>query len=363
MIDRKHYVPILKGKQGEYHALRELGADAKKRLTPLIEVPPIPWDYEKDEATKSLDAHLAGVPAKMQECWGADRHFFLDVALCSDGGSTSDGLHPAAYLLGNCRALNLQAVPVIGLGRPQAYVDAVAEAAEQDDRGVCIRIGGDDLEDTDDLGGGLAQLMGDLSVSANEVNLIVDLGAIPPSSPNLRLLVRQLMQDLPMAEDWLSVVLAATAFPASPSDMVDVDTTGEVPRTEWSVWNWLAARRASIPRMPTFGDYAIAHPELTEIDPRLMKMTASIRYTTEEDWVIVRGGSIKRLGWEQTRTLCQRLLRLPQYSGQSFSWGDGYIAACAQGADGPGNATTWRKVGTNHHLTFVTNQIANLAGL
>jgi hypothetical protein len=27
---------------------------------------------------------------------------------------------------------------------------------------------------------------------------------------------------------------------------------------------------------------------------------------------------------------------------------------------GPGNATTWRKVGTNHHLTLVTRELANL---
>jgi hypothetical protein len=363
MIDLKHYVPILKGKQGEYHALRELVANVKKCLTPLIEVPAIPWDYDEEQPDKSLDAHLVGVPAKMQECWGTGDPFFLDVSLCSDGASTADGLHPAAHLLGKCRELSLRAVPVIGLGQPQDYVSAVANAVEQDDRGVCIRLGSDDLEDTDDLNGGLTQLMDDLDVSPSEADLIVDLGAIPPSSPNLRLLVRQLMQDLPMASDWRSLVLAATAFPANPSDLIDVDTTGEVPRTEWSVWNWLLARRASIPRMPTFGDYAIAHTELTEVDPRLMQMAASIRYTTNEDWVIVRGRSIKKLGWDQTRTLCQRLHCLPQYCGPTFSWGDGYIEARAQGNVGPGNAATWKKVGTNHHLTFVTNQIANLAGL
>ena len=54
MFDHRHYVPILKGKMGEYTALAELRDEQKDSLTPLIEVPPVPWDYAEDAESRSV---------------------------------------------------------------------------------------------------------------------------------------------------------------------------------------------------------------------------------------------------------------------------------------------------------------------
>jgi hypothetical protein len=107
-----------------------------------------------------------------------------------------------------------------------------------------------------------------------------------------------------------------------------------------------------------FGDYAIAHPVPTELDPRTMRMSASIRFTTDEDWLIVKGKNVRQYGFDQYFELCRTLVGLPEYLGENFSWGDRFIARCARGSAGPGNATTCRKVGTNHHLTLVARQLA-----
>ena len=42
-----------------------------------------------------------------------------------------------------------------------------------------------------------------------------------------------------------------------------------------------------------FGDYAIAHPIPTELDPRTMRMSASIRYTTSDEWLILKGRNVR----------------------------------------------------------------------
>ena len=39
MFDTNHYVPILRWKAGERVALREVRAEDRKRITPLIEIP------------------------------------------------------------------------------------------------------------------------------------------------------------------------------------------------------------------------------------------------------------------------------------------------------------------------------------
>ena len=50
----KHYVPNLKGRQGEYGALETLSLAIKRRLTPLIEIPPIPLNF-KEGRTRQID--------------------------------------------------------------------------------------------------------------------------------------------------------------------------------------------------------------------------------------------------------------------------------------------------------------------
>ncbi|MFB5761329.1 beta family protein [Paenibacillus medicaginis] len=51
-FNRRHYVPIVKWKQGEQRALETLAATSKERLTPLIEIAPIDWDFENEVQRK-----------------------------------------------------------------------------------------------------------------------------------------------------------------------------------------------------------------------------------------------------------------------------------------------------------------------
>ena len=137
------------------------------------------------------------------------------------------------------------------------------------------------------------------------------------------------------------------------------DATSATPRVEWRVWSSLPAASGSIPRLPTFSDYAIDNPEYPDLDFRVIKMTANVRYTTDQDWLIVKGHVIQKGARSQYPGLAAGLSAIAQYCGPEYSWGDGYVNDCANGEDGPGSATTWRQVGTNHHLTFVVNQIAS----
>jgi Beta protein len=50
------------------------------------------------------------------------------------------------------------------------------------------------------------------------------------------------------------------------------------------------------------------------------------------------------------------------FAGETFSLGDKYISDTARDKDGPGNATTWRKVNTIHHLTRVVTDLGPQRG-
>lgn len=363
MFDEKHYVPILTGKAGEYRALQQLDPVVRANLTPLIEVPPIPWDHENDAASCTIDQHLAKTPDNMRKHWSGPERIFLDMWTVAEAGPMTNGDHPLTSVLDRARSVDLNVVPVTGLERDAGYQAAVTGAVATDERGVCIRILGDELSAAANIKDDLDSLLANLAVTPKEVDLLIDFGAMHSAyEPTYRLAIRSSLPALPHLQDWRTLTVAGSAFPDNMGGFPR-DATSSTPRTEWRVWASLLSMKDAIGRMPTFGDYAIDSPAYPDLDFRVIKMTASIRYTHENDWILVKGHVNTKGGASQFPHLASILVGLPQYCGAEFSSSDAYINACATGSDGPGSATTWRQVGTDHHMTFVVKQIANYPGL
>lgn len=90
-------------------------------------------------------------------------------------------------------------------------------------------------------------------------------------------------------------------------------------RAEWAVWK--ALRQRSLARRPTFADYAIAHPEPSaEMDPRLMRISAQLRYTAGDEWLVFKERNIRDFGNEQFIRICERLATREEFRGSDFSW-------------------------------------------
>lgn len=359
MFNHQHYVPILKGRDGEYGALQTLSPDVKKRLTPLLEVPPIAWDFGEDRPAKTVDEHLAKVSTKIERAWGLERPLFVDLLWIPEVERMADGSHPAAYVFQAAQARGLKLVPVTGLARDQAYQLAVRDHAAQE-RSCCIRLQMEDFVDPQDVSGQLETLLSVVGLAPTQVDLVMDLRALTSTHvATLLITVPSLLASLPRLEDWRSLTLAATAFPENLMGLPPSDVS-VIRRIEWALWKSVVARSKMAGRLPTFGDYAIAHPAPSEVDPRIMRASASIRYTMDEDWLVVKARSLRDHGFNQFHEVCRTLVACSEYSGKDFSWGDRYIDECARNQTGPGNLTSWRKVGTSHHLTFVTAQLASL---
>lgn len=360
MFDEGHYVPVLKGLAGEYKALREADGRVRASVTPLIEIPAVGWDFDTDAPAKTPAAHVAAVAKNIKDSWGADRRAFIDAGLLN-AEDLADGHHPLQAALDAARSLGLLMVPVTGTGRGAAYDAAVAHAAFEDRRGICLRLSGRDFEDPDDLPEVIAGVHTPLGLGPADVDLVLDLGPTASAGGLAAATVRLLLASVPQLDAWRSLTLVASSFPIDLSE-VGGDTTGEVPRDEWTLWRGLYARQGQLLRMPTYGDYAVAHPVTRRIDPRVIDRSAQIRYTAEDKFLLVKGRSIKNNGSEQQHDIAARLVARPEFRGAAYSWGDAYIAACAKREVTVGNASTWRSVGTSQHMAFVTVQVATLAG-
>jgi hypothetical protein len=354
------YVPVLKGKEGEYGALEALPTGVRARLMPLIEIPDVPYDYTNEGSTKSLDDHLSGTARRLKKCCQGGP-LYLDLPWFEGEERLSDGTVALESVLADCARQGVRAVPVVSRKKSADYLAAAGRYMTKTDTGACLRLLVPDFAEDVDVEAEVHRLLGGLGAAdTSSIDLVLDLEDLGLDTARASLVARSVFSMIPAKDEWRRIVLVAASFPEDLSD-VDAATVTTLPRREWDLWRTLQKRPGLLPRRDLiFGDYGIAHPITKELDPRTMRMSASIRYTTPKNWLVLKGRNVRKYGFDQYFELCKELVRRPEYQGRDFSSGDKYISDCAEGMTGPGNATTWRKVGTNHHITLVADQIANL---
>lgn len=366
-FEHEHYVPILKGKQGELDAIRETSRKVRERFTPLIEIPPIPPKYidgqDEPVPAKNIAEHVNDVANSFVKALGADDPVLVDGFYIEEEQTLEGDIEPIERFFELLRG-RAKCIPVTGLDRVQEYGAAIKNILSTDDRGCCLRLVEEDLEGMSDLEPQIKSLLKFLDIDAPKVHLLLDFGPAVPSRSALPYQINA----LPRLKDWRTLTISSSSFPAN-LENVARNSLEELERKEWSVWTSLRAKRKTLGRIPTFGDYAINHPELIEIDPRLMRMSPNIRYTAELNFVIAKGEayprkkeSTKKAGLapsDQYPKLAQRIIDHPSWRGRKFSWGDAFIEECSQ-KKRVGSATNWRAVGTCHHIASVVQQIASL---
>lgn len=358
MFNHTHYVPIIKWKLGEYQALARLESSVKDRVTPLIELPAVGYDFENSRVAKSLDDHLKDFGRRLKAKW-ASRTCFVDTKNIAASEQMADGSHPLERVTQLARTEGCVAIPVAALSSDSEYRRAAAAAIIADGNGTAIRL---QLEDFDrpNLADDIVQCLNELNVGISDTDLIVDLcdQHFLPVTVFVQTL-RASLQRLPMLNRWRTFTVAGSSYPKT---LADIGAISMAPRREWALYRELVRQIGHECRIPTFGDYVVAHPDPVELDMRLIKPFAKLRYTTTEDWYIAKGRAVRTFGFDQYRVMCDAVIRQSFFDGAAFSDGDQYIAKCAAGAETTGNLTTWVWVSSNRHITRVVADLSTFHG-
>jgi hypothetical protein len=360
-ISHTDYVPIIKWRQGEYQALWRLTDATKDRTVPLIEITPPDFDFETWTPSKTIDEHLAPFATRLHKKWGA-RLALLDCGLLDPAATMHGGKHPMLYLCEQAFAQNAVIVPVVKLTSDGAYRAAVATAQAMMQTGVALRCSLEEAMDTATFDAGIGVLLHQLDVALEDCDIVLDLEA-PTWEPQSVLvgIVSAALKGSSAMAGARSITVAGTSFPASMADV-----TGPLqfwPRREWSFYQAVLASLGENDRIPGFGDYAIAGHGFAQGDMRLLKPAATIRYTCDDGWIIAKGSNVRDNGFGQYRHCSGNVTSSPRYLGATYSPGSSYIDACRSGTASTGNLSTWRWVGSNHHITKVVNDLATLFGL
>lgn len=337
-------------------ALRFLAPAGKRQMTPLIELPTTLLEMKRRKGLINRDLFME-TAKQIAGNWG-QFPFFVDFFLIEALFKTPKGKHPLWLLSESARTLRLSLIPVTGVSRSVNYQEAVTQVVTTDRRGVCIRLSEIDLRNPM-LEKGLRRLISQFKLQPKQVDILIDFGIIGVEGMKLS----EICYRMPLLSSWRTFTVACGSFPKDLSDF-EKNLQHELPRRDWLYWFDQMKNGPVLPRRPSFGDYTIQHPIYSEpIEGG--NPSASIRYTADNYWVIMRGEGLRNEGgpgfaqyWANASLLSGR----KEFSGPSFSNGDEYIYNIGRQTKLTGTPRTWLRAGINHHITFVMWQIANAFG-
>lgn len=348
-MNNKLYTPMLRAKQGELQALKNLKPDTREVVLPLLHL--MAPDQSRDGSQPpTTDEHIKKVIKNISSSWGNSHSFFLDM---KPGRLTSEqevlGFQSAA-------TLRLQALPVIWLRSPGQTLNSFREAYGHADL-VCLRMDSEHVSDsTSKLQA--ESFLNDINIDTADVVLMIDLGDVSLVPVNLwSMVVDTFLKGWDLAPSFKRILLTAGGFPHP--NQVPGKGVHEFDRKDWSIWEETSKRNPTLSIM--FGDYAISHAGL---EPgKSFTGAPNIRYTSVENYIIHKGTKVSDPPLHmdgQYRSLSREVYSQDYYRGVAFSWGDQYIYRCLDPlTQGTGNATTWRSVGTSQHIEFVVTTLSN----
>ena len=355
------YRPILLTKRGERSALTDTPATVKATLLPVLVVEPIDWNYDTDAPAKTIDEHLARKAEDLSASWGFGEAA-VDLVFHDDTPMTS-GDHPLFWLIGAANGLGMRLIPAVAPDRSPAYVAAAAAAVARDGAGACIRL---PLAQWPSTVGPthLDTLVTSLGIGPDAIDLILDLGEEVAAAPGLALAatVAQISA-LPHLASWRTVTVAGAGFPKALTGLSR--GAHRLDRFEWNLYQALIT--TSPTRIPLFGDYVIAHPDPSvDVNPAFMSISASLRYTIANHWLVLKGELYKGQGGSgqggaAVQPIAAALIAEADYLGIDHCQMETWLAEVAGGGSG-GRPEEWRRYGTRHHLQVVSDQLASPPG-
>lgn len=347
------YVPILKGKLGEFTALGHMASDVQAGVRPVLEVVP---DGQVHDVLATFFKHACErLPEGLDlavDCGELWRH-----------GPVGGVWHgpPLSWLSEAFDQWMLALIPVF---RPCDPDDALAEVRKVQRVHGCGAVMRVELasfpSDHSQASRTTARTLRRIALEPAEIDLLLDARQVEGRDRAIRC-VPDVLTALRWARSasWRSVTVAAGAFPRSLRSLPR-ERLIRLPRWDIALWRKLASDCDG--PTPDFGDYGITHPVMSVAPGR--RAAPNLRYTLENSW-IVSVASARHQGNDGFFVLCEQLegAGLGPARVSSSSWGDSQLAVCARRQrPKAGRPADWRAWATSRHLAVTTAALEGRQG-
>src|SRR5258708_5088333 len=343
------YLSILKWKQGERIALRELTAISWTPIVPLIELLAIDAAPDAHSLRVALTAYVAKSGRDLKTSIPEAKSVAVDVRWVAPGYKKQ-----ARLLSVICKALQKASerslIPVINELMLSAELSEFAALDVFDEVALRIRTSAVSAAQIGPLIAGVAKQ----GISKKRMHLVLDQYTIVGANPTAQSAVIRPQLDAALVCGCASVTLTGGSFPVNLIGFKQ--GTYDIPRVEWMIWEIINKKIEY--KSVRYGDYAVTNPgPLPDLDPTQINPSVAIRYAATDFWRLYKAGGFKGGAPNQYRSLCNLLLSDSTYSGATFCYGDACYDRAAQGLLGNGNPSSWRRDATSHHLVFTASQL------
>jgi hypothetical protein len=334
--DTLNYYPILKAKRGELKALRMLSIETKGFVVPIVEL---------------MDNCADNVKSYLSADWTFENNkVLLDPFILLSEDSDALATFRDIYNFLTSKGVNI--VIVVRLDYSDEVLLGLANILNEDSE-IAIRITKKYLTPSN-FDKAYAHIEDVLGFDNKLATLILDYSYIEEDTVDTAISSADAFVRHLSLSHYLAVVLSSGSFVKDLSS-IPADSIVNYTRYEWDLWNDITSD-PKIAESLSYGDYATRHP-IYDDTVQSFAGSSSIRYTTETNFVILRGRvpGNHPSGMGQYHDKCNLLVALPEYDGATFSEADGLINDCANRSINSGNPESWVKISTARHIEKLTS--------
>ena len=359
------HTAILKANQGELKALANLDEWTSRKVLPLFEVGPITdavrdRKYMKTSQTPTI-TYLNRKLDPIASSW-TTQPAMVDGYQWAADARAENGDHVIAYMVSRLRASGTSVIPVVGYDRWESYDYRLGlkSIPPRSDGNYCVRLDSSAIEDAaepEHFKGNVRDIIEELGLEPTRCFALLDFADISMSTMSIEALVSKASRIILQLEllGFQYYIVAGCSFPSTINLAVtDRDSVGSVLRKEMLLWQTL---RSEFPQLRIgSGDYGVRGPSTTEHPSKYTN--GKIRHTVAKQMFVVRGHPFSNDGgkYVQMYGLAATMTGSVNFLGGNFSWGDGQILLCSR-QQALGNLGHWIAIDTNHHLTFVVQEV------
>lgn len=338
------YTPILKWKQGEQFALLNLSEETRKKTIPFFCL------VNKVNAKQFVK--------DVSRFWGESNPFYLGFHQNLFDATDVSKSNILEEIIAESNKVGLKVIPVICSLNSTSYLNTIKRLKNFLPNGILLHFKPSDFKN---LKAVIDSSLKTIDFEGNDnIDILVDLFRIN-SSIDIEIYSKIIIDSYNTLNSYKfrKFIFGASSFPESLAG-TKKNSISTIERVEWRIWKDLIKSEENI----NFADYAIDDP----FDISLKNgatIVPTIRYTKDDYWYITRGeyNRARPYDYSQYHILSKLIIsNMKLYCGKDYSWGDNCIYDCAnrvctRDKCNHGSPSQWVKYGTNHHITYVSNQI------
>lgn len=342
------YSPFVKTKRGEAKALKELDSAIKNAIIPLFDVLALNRGIT---AENDIQDHLEKQVRMIDIAWAGQGACYVDLYDIHPGARALNDIHPLTYVNALLDQKRISYIPVAGLGRDINYLLALRTVISHGSPGVAVRLEVEDLLLPLGLAHKIQILVDQVGAASLPLHILIDCRSlVGQDAGRLKHAIQAALPELRKLRP-SRMILSASSMVANMSNF-GKNSINRVKRDDLALWKSFAqAGHLDL----EFGDYGVIHPDYVDLDPRVIKPSAKIRYTSHGEWIVLKGSR-----WvddtSQHHDLSIDLANCADFRGAD-SWGGHYIESAAAGRPKYGTLETWVTIDQNAHITYTCKQI------